>query len=219
MLILRKAGVIDAERYLDLSLTQTVCAICGKDAGDLLVVDHDHRTGLTRSLLCNNCNLGLGNFQDNEAFLSSAIAYLRQHKEAHASSEWAAPRSVAEQKRIARARVAQKPKVTLAPHVRHLKAGGLTGPEIAVRLGITLNQVKHWARDLPPRPLRPPRTHGSYTKAKIPLVPEVVRLREQGETISSICTSLGVGRNFVRKVIDQQAPNLKGSVRRFKKAS
>ncbi|MEV7628166.1 endonuclease VII domain-containing protein [Actinoplanes sp. NPDC089786] len=52
-----------------------VCAICG--AADPQHVDHDHRTGWVRGILCFNCNGGLGQFRDNQLFLASAIEYLK----------------------------------------------------------------------------------------------------------------------------------------------
>lgn len=52
-----------------------VCAICG--APDPQHVDHDHRTGWVRGILCFNCNGGLGQFRDNPEFLAGAITYLK----------------------------------------------------------------------------------------------------------------------------------------------
>jgi hypothetical protein len=56
------------------------CAICGvleEDAArGRLAVDHDHETNAIRGLLCNNCNVGLGHFKDNEKLLLAAIEYL-----------------------------------------------------------------------------------------------------------------------------------------------
>lgn len=43
----------------------------------LLVVDHDHNTGVVRGLLCHNCNRALGLLQDNPETLEVAIAYLK----------------------------------------------------------------------------------------------------------------------------------------------
>ncbi|HEX5596206.1 MAG TPA: endonuclease domain-containing protein [Micromonosporaceae bacterium] len=52
-----------------------MCAICG--AADPQHLDHDHRTGWVRGILCFNCNGGLGQFRDNAAHLAKAITDLR----------------------------------------------------------------------------------------------------------------------------------------------
>lgn len=39
-------------------------------------VDHCHKTGKYRGILCHGCNLGIGLFQDNPAALANAIKYL-----------------------------------------------------------------------------------------------------------------------------------------------
>lgn len=52
------------------------CAICRKSQKKRLAVDHDHKTGRVRGLLCERCNHGLGHFKDNKALLAKAIKYL-----------------------------------------------------------------------------------------------------------------------------------------------
>lgn len=44
-----------------------------------LVMDHDHKTGKFRGMLCNLCNRGLGNFKDNIDVLEKAIEYLKKN--------------------------------------------------------------------------------------------------------------------------------------------
>ena len=58
-----------------------VCKICGlKDQPGKfrLAVDHDHKTGAVRGILCNGCNGGLGLFKDSPTLLRRALDYLSQ---------------------------------------------------------------------------------------------------------------------------------------------
>ncbi len=55
------------------------CKICNKEAD--LQVDHDHKTGKVRSMLCSACNVGLGRFGDKIELLSKAIEYLTLHSQ------------------------------------------------------------------------------------------------------------------------------------------
>jgi len=53
-----------------------LCAICTTRPAEH--IDHDHRTGKVRGLLCFGCNGGLGQFRDSPELLRSAIAYLHK---------------------------------------------------------------------------------------------------------------------------------------------
>lgn len=70
---------LTVEQYEEMHARQGgVCAICGEEcsSGRSLAVDHDHKTGLVRGLLCTRCNWGLGHFLDDVVRLKAAIAYL-----------------------------------------------------------------------------------------------------------------------------------------------
>ena len=41
-----------------------------------LAVDHCHKTGKIRGLLCGGCNTSIGSFEDNPELLKNAIKYL-----------------------------------------------------------------------------------------------------------------------------------------------
>lgn len=62
------------------------CAICHKvvqvdvKKKEMLVLDHNHKTGAIRSLLCQSCNRGLGCFNDNLMILLNAVQYLMYWK-------------------------------------------------------------------------------------------------------------------------------------------
>ena len=53
------------------------CYVCRKPPGRRrLAIDHDHKTGLVRGLLCWGCNSGLGRFRDSGILLGRAAEYL-----------------------------------------------------------------------------------------------------------------------------------------------
>lgn len=55
------------------------CAVCG-EVMRKPQVDHCHKSGQVRGLLCNKCNWGLGMFNDNIDLLASAVSYLRNNE-------------------------------------------------------------------------------------------------------------------------------------------
>lgn len=54
------------------------CAICKRpdSLGRQLALDHDHKTGKKRGLLCGKCNSVLGYMEDDPALLIAAAQYL-----------------------------------------------------------------------------------------------------------------------------------------------
>jgi hypothetical protein len=74
----RKFGHTSAEYEAKLADQGGGCALCGRAPapGRQLDIDHDHRTGAVRGLVCNGCNQGLGQFQDDPIRLAYAASYL-----------------------------------------------------------------------------------------------------------------------------------------------
>ena len=71
------------------------CAICARKWQDCapakrvryevvflqyLYVDHDHRNGKVRGLLCNSCNTAIGLFEESPQRISGALSYLAETK-------------------------------------------------------------------------------------------------------------------------------------------
>lgn len=76
-------GITQVE-YLELLMAQGgVCKICNKDPGygrdgrTKLQIDHDHKTGQVRGILCPSCNSGLAKFNEDPRLLAAAIEYLQ----------------------------------------------------------------------------------------------------------------------------------------------
>jgi len=82
---LKKKYKLTEEDYNNLLVKQgNVCKICGKAETHTfkgkvinLAVDHCHKTGKVRGLLCYSCNTALGKFEDDVNFLQKAIEYLK----------------------------------------------------------------------------------------------------------------------------------------------
>ena len=55
-----------------------VCAACGGINPDdkRLAVDHNHKTGKVRGLLCSNCNLAIGNLKESPELFIKVLHYL-----------------------------------------------------------------------------------------------------------------------------------------------
>ncbi len=65
---------ISQEQYKAMWISQKgKCIICGLQA---YCLDHNHKTGKIRGLLCYRCNIGIGFFKDNPNLLNKAAKYL-----------------------------------------------------------------------------------------------------------------------------------------------
>lgn len=69
-------GLTKEQYYRIMAKQDHRCAICKRFIEDNLCIDHCHKTGIIRGLLCKKCNLGLGHFYDSSELLSNAIHYL-----------------------------------------------------------------------------------------------------------------------------------------------
>ena len=85
--ILKGYGLTPDQYDILLESQNGVCAICGKPEtrvlkGKLceLAVDHDHKTGRVRGLLCVRCNLGIGSFGDSSELTQKAVEYLKRQE-------------------------------------------------------------------------------------------------------------------------------------------
>ncbi|BDI29165.1 hypothetical protein CCAX7_12160 [Capsulimonas corticalis] len=75
---LKKYGLTKTALELMYKAQDHKCAICGIPEGErLLHIDHCHKTGKVRGLLCERCNLGIGAFNDSLEYLNTAILYLK----------------------------------------------------------------------------------------------------------------------------------------------
>lgn len=78
---LRRTFGIGIEDYNILFINQNgLCAICNNPQvstrNKSLAIDHSHKSGKIRGLLCDNCNRAIGLLKDDIAILKSAIRYL-----------------------------------------------------------------------------------------------------------------------------------------------
>lgn len=79
--LIRKYG-ITFETYMEMLEGQDfLCSICRTRPSDKnwFCVDHDHKTGKIRGILCMKCNAGIGQFGDSRERLLRAAIYLEAH--------------------------------------------------------------------------------------------------------------------------------------------
>ena len=80
-ILIRKYG-ITLDDYEQLLKDQNYrCAICGHHCDKFkngLGVDHNHKTGETRGLLCVNCNAALGNLKESPRRVLHLLEYMEK---------------------------------------------------------------------------------------------------------------------------------------------
>jgi hypothetical protein len=83
----RHFGISMADYHAMMVEQGSVCAICGNPESRVdhrtklprrLAVDHCHKSGKVRGLLCAPCNQGIGHLKDDPALLRKAIIYLER---------------------------------------------------------------------------------------------------------------------------------------------
>ena len=75
---IERYGITVDEYDFLVQVQSKTCAIC-HDAPVKLVIDHCHKSGKVRQLLCRSCNAMLGMAGDSVEVLETAIAYLKRH--------------------------------------------------------------------------------------------------------------------------------------------
>ena len=70
------------EEYEEMVLEQNnKCYLCGDEPSDVygkLVIDHCHRTGKVRKLLCRGCNVFLSKIEACPEYFKKVTAYLKE---------------------------------------------------------------------------------------------------------------------------------------------
>lgn len=75
----RRYGISKKEYENLLKLQNNKCAICLSEFNSTknTHIDHCHNSSRIRGILCNGCNISLGQFEDNIEFMQNAIKYLK----------------------------------------------------------------------------------------------------------------------------------------------
>jgi coproporphyrinogen III oxidase len=75
----RRYGITQDQFNQMLVDQNNMCRICSNEFKSTkdTHIDHCHNSSIVRGLLCNNCNMALGQFNDNLDIMENAIKYLQ----------------------------------------------------------------------------------------------------------------------------------------------
>ncbi len=88
--VIRSYGITEEDYEQMLEEQDFVCAICGQEETTInpqtsypypLSIDHNHKTGKVRGLLCKHCNLVLGQIEKRPRIVNSCLTYLENNQE------------------------------------------------------------------------------------------------------------------------------------------
>lgn len=80
---LKRKFNLTVDEYIKMSEAQNnCCAICNQPEKlkRKLAVDHCHKTGTVRGLLCFRCNVAIGKLNDDTELIKKAVTYLERFK-------------------------------------------------------------------------------------------------------------------------------------------
>ncbi len=81
---------LSGEEYIALMKNSTNCEICKVPLSNKeKCIDHNHKTGKVRGVICSKCNSALGKIYENKDSLLRAISYLNKHNSLVSSSNGA----------------------------------------------------------------------------------------------------------------------------------
>lgn len=74
-------GMTESDFQALLSQQDGKCAICLREPDDIsrFHIDHDHKTGTRRGILCHYCNTAIGSLGEDRETIFRALAYLEKH--------------------------------------------------------------------------------------------------------------------------------------------
>lgn len=77
----KKYGITGIEFRKRLEEQSSKCPICQSNISKNLSVDHDHFTGKIRGLICNKCNMAIGNAENSPTRLRAMADYLERNND------------------------------------------------------------------------------------------------------------------------------------------